>query len=347
MRLQSGVSRPRFRICFFLAACAVSWSCHRSGPADLESVTSEVRLSKQLNDAGKIEESLTHLEAVINSPFAARSADSLPVPLPELLKVAGQDCYYLRRYNQALRYLKKAAGAIANPAIHVDTALCHLAKRDANGFAAEIALFESQNTNPVLAQQIKGLAFYAKLAGDPKVSPGAIFKAGWNLGGMNNNLGAYALTTLALERGFDPARCYYQRGVAAAGIGKTGIALFDFTKAIALKRDYQDAYFERAGVYMQADKIPEAESDLRAVLKLNPASYDSHFMLGEIYRDQRKSDQAMGEYKAAWELSGKAVEGEQGGVQLVAPPSRMFRAQRFHAMAGQRMQELGAPESAR
>jgi len=322
-------------------AISVFWSCSKSDDKESISLQKELNLSKMLNDEGKIEESLTHLETIINSSKLNNQLKDYNYSLDDFLKLAGQDCYYIRDYNKALQYFKRIKDKNTISSLHFDMALCYLVKQEPDNFIKEVSQFNQVNYNTELKKQIEFLVASVGNINDRNASAEDIFKTAWNLGtGLNNHIGCYTLTTLALEKGFDAPRCYYQRGVSASYIGKLHISIYDFSKAILLKNDYADPYYERAICYLSINMREEAANDLNTLIKINPNSFDAHFILGEIYLEQNQLDEAKKEYEIALNLSNENISKKQGKLELIEPSTRMMRAERIYSESKKRLQQL-------
>lgn len=225
--------------------------------------------------------------------------------------------------------------------MHFDVALCYLAKQEMENFLKEVTQFNKYNYNIELKKRIEKLVTFVSIINDKNASAEDIFKQAWNLGAaLNNHIACYALTTLALEKGFDAPRCYYQRGISALNRGKLPISIYDFSKAIMLKNNYEDAYYKRAMSYISIKMSQEAVNDLNTLIKINSNSFDAHFMLGEIYLQNNQLDKAKKEYKISLNLSNKDILKKRGELKIVAPSSRMLRAERIYSMSKQRLRKL-------
>jgi Tfp pilus assembly protein PilF len=52
-------------------------------------------------------------------------------------------------------------------------------------------------------------------------------------------------------------------------------------------------------VLLREGRIALAEQNLRRAIQLDPASYTPHYVLGQLYRDQGRSEEARREMSAA------------------------------------------------
>lgn len=322
-------------------ASFVFLSCSKSDDKQSSSLAEEILLAKILNDKGQIEESLTHLEKIINTSYLKKQLKSQNYSLDEFLKIAAQDCYYIRNYDKSLIYFNRIKDQNTISYIQFDMALCYLAKQETDYFLKKVTEFNKVNFDIELKKQIELLVTFVRKINDNNASAEDIFKTAWNLGAvLNNHIACYALTTLALEKGFDTPRCYYQRGVSAAYIGKLPISIYDFSKSILLKNNYEDAYYERAMSYFEVNMTQEAAYDLNSLIKIDSNYFDAHFMLGEIYLQNNQLDKAKEEYEIAYNLSYKNMLKKRGELDIVSPDSRMLRAEKIYAKSKQRLQEL-------
>ncbi|MGD8372790.1 MAG: tetratricopeptide repeat protein, partial [Syntrophobacterales bacterium] len=71
-------------------------------------------------------------------------------------------------------------------------------------------------------------------------------------------------------------------------------AIFDFTRAIEINPRYAEAYFNRAGAYVEKDQYDQAISDLTRVIELDPED-------PEAYNNRAVAYYYQGEYDKAWE----------------------------------------------
>jgi tetratricopeptide (TPR) repeat protein len=65
---------------------------------------------------------------------------------------------------------------------------------------------------------------------------------------------------------------YLNRGVIYEKKGNYKQAIFDYTKAIELKSDFDKAYFNRGMLYLKLGEKEKAKSDLKKVLEVSKDS---------------------------------------------------------------------------
>lgn len=89
--------------------------------------------------------------------------------------------------------------------------------------------------------------------------------------------------SVVLELDPDLPQTYNNRGVVYESLGDFGKALEDYTKAIKLKRDYADAYNNRGNLYLNMKKYHEAVADFKSLLLLDPNDEIARFSIAETY----------------------------------------------------------------
>jgi tetratricopeptide (TPR) repeat protein len=112
---------------------------------------------------------------------------------------------------------------------------------------------------------------------------GEIARHGSALAARRDFVPALALLSKAIELKPDDPEFYYQRANAYWANNQTDLALADFDHVIALKQDYLPAYLPRAEIKLSRHDEPGALADLESVDKLASAQADLRLTLAQIY----------------------------------------------------------------
>jgi len=87
------------------------------------------------------------------------------------------------------------------------------------------------------------------------------------------------------------AETYYNRGLAHSKKGELELAIADYTKAIALKPDYADAYYRRSKVWLHLGEEEKAKSDMKTASSIG---INSTTALDETLRNYKRAWKALG-----------------------------------------------------
>ena len=87
------------------------------------------------------------------------------------------------------------------------------------------------------------------------------------------------------------------RGACYAGLGKLDLAIKSYHKAIELKPDYSDAFYNLGNVLRQDKKIEEAISSFNNALAIEPNYIAAQFNLGVSLQELGELDDAADEYE--------------------------------------------------
>ncbi|MHC4625061.1 MAG: tetratricopeptide repeat protein [Planctomycetota bacterium] len=118
------------------------------------------------------------------------------------------------------------------------------------------------------------------------------------------------------------AELYYGVGDSLYKRGRVEEAIEAYSRAVALRGDYVEAYHNMALLLVQQSKIPEAITNFNTALKLDPENSDVHKDLGMALSLQGQSDKAIGHYRKAIELdAGNAKAHSYLGLALAAQGS--------------------------
>src|SRR5262249_37692238 len=97
-----------------------------------------------------------------------------------------------------------------------------------------------------------------------------LVQQGKNLSDSGEFEAAWAVYSKAIELRPDDADTYYNRGVACYYKGDHDRAIADFSKAIELKPDYAGAYYNRGVVYNDKGNTDRAIDDFNKAIELSP-----------------------------------------------------------------------------
>ena len=91
----------------------------------------------------------------------------------------------------------------------------------------------------------------------------------------------------------------YSRGVEAEHAGRHDQAIADFTKAIAAKPDFAEAYESRAVAEDQKGHYDRAIADYTRAIALGLTTAETYFNRGAAYEHHRFYQKALADYRAA------------------------------------------------
>jgi len=69
-----------------------------------------------------------------------------------------------------------------------------------------------------------------------------------------------------------------------------------YSKAISVKDDFSDAYFNRACIYMELDKFNEANGDLDKVIAIDDSHIDALINRGAAFHKINQLEKALDDY---------------------------------------------------
>ena len=87
------------------------------------------------------------------------------------------------------------------------------------------------------------------------------------------------------------AETYYNRGLVHSEKGKLELAIAAYTKAIELKPDYAEAYYNRGGAFLRLGEREKAKSDIATARKMGLSIISA-------------SDKIKQNYDRAWKILG-------------------------------------------
>ncbi len=109
-------------------------------------------------------------------------------------------------------------------------------------------------------------------------------------------------------------KAYNTLGVIYWTLGRYDLAEAQFKKAISLKPDYKIAYLNLARIYIEnaitqykelyklSPKDKAIKEEYKRALQVNKKSATNHFLLGQLYQEEGKTDLAISEYRLAASL---------------------------------------------
>ena len=101
----------------------------------------------------------------------------------------------------------------------------------------------------------------------------------------------------------DDAEAYFDRGLVYNRIGSHSKAIADFSEAIRLNGDYKDAYIQRGTVYGHLGQYAKAIADYSAVIRLEPNKDIYMVDRGRAYESLGEHDKAIADYSEAIRLN--------------------------------------------
>jgi len=102
--------------------------------------------------------------------------------------------------------------------------------------------------------------------------------------------------TKAVELKPDEPEYYFERAKAYWGNGQTDLAIADFDRAIELKSDFLPAYLLRAELHLQKKDKSAAMADQATVDRLAAPQADLRFVLAELYGREEEYAQVIAQY---------------------------------------------------
>jgi protein O-mannosyl-transferase len=122
----------------------------------------------------------------------------------------------------------------------------------------------------------------------------------YNVHGANDKAINDYTKAIELEQNYDDA--YYNRGVTYGNQKLFDKAINDYTKVIEFKPDYAEAYNNRGSIYEAQGLYDKAMIDYSKAIELNPDFAKAYYNRGVVYDDQKLFDKAINDYTKAIEL---------------------------------------------
>ncbi len=96
---------------------------------------------------------------------------------------------------------------------------------------------------------------------------------------------------------------YNNRGLTYVEEKKYNEAISDFSKAVDLKPDYDEAWFNRGLCYVQENRAGEALADFKRSIELKPEDPETYYNCGVLLMNQEKNDEAITYFDKAISLN--------------------------------------------
>lgn len=100
------------------------------------------------------------------------------------------------------------------------------------------------------------------------------------------------------KEGLRKSQGFYQEGVASLP-GDRQKAFVSFQKSVQLNPDNKEARYALGHVYALQNKLPLAEEQFRAAIKIDESYSEAHTYLGQVLANQDRWDEAIASYKLA------------------------------------------------
>ena len=94
----------------------------------------------------------------------------------------------------------------------------------------------------------------------------------------------------------------YSKGCEYSKNGNYDQAISEYTKAIEINPNYEQAYGNRGGSYANHGNLPKAISDYTKAIELNPKDVMNYYNRGTVYKDQGDLAQAASDFTKAIEI---------------------------------------------
>jgi tetratricopeptide (TPR) repeat protein len=96
---------------------------------------------------------------------------------------------------------------------------------------------------------------------------------------------------------------YYDRGNGYRNKGLNDQAIADYTEAITLNPNYDNAYDNRGIVYRDKGLYDQAIADYMQAIALKPDKANAYYNRGGAYEEKGQRDQAIADYRMALKLA--------------------------------------------
>ena len=114
---------------------------------------------------------------------------------------------------------------------------------------------------------------------------------------------AIELYTRAIAEKKDFWEAYYNRGIRYRKKGDYDQAIKDYDRAIELNPQLAAAYYNRGNAYYDKGNYAQAIKDYNKAIELNPQNAEAYYNRGNAYRKKGDYDQAIKDYDKAIELN--------------------------------------------
>ncbi len=117
-----------------------------------------------------------------------------------------------------------------------------------------------------------------------------------------------ALWTRTLQRNPEAWLARVDLGQDLFQAGRLEEAIGQYDRALAIRSDLPEAYYNRGSIFLRLGRLPEAIRDLEAALRLQPASPDALTNLGNAFARSGRFAQAIGCYERALRIEPGATD---------------------------------------
>jgi Tfp pilus assembly protein PilF len=100
------------------------------------------------------------------------------------------------------------------------------------------------------------------------------------------------------EEAMKQSQGYYQEGVASLNSDRQK-AFVSFQKSVQLNPNNKDARYALGHIFAIQGKLPQAEEQFRAAIKIDEAFSEAHTYLGQVLASQNRWDEAIASYRLA------------------------------------------------
>lgn len=114
----------------------------------------------------------------------------------------------------------------------------------------------------------------------------------------------------------DAPQIYNNRGLAYFNTDQDEQAEADYTKAIELKSDYAIAYVNRALLHQRHEQNDQAVADYTKALELNPQLAEAYVGRGQVYAEIGQTDKALADFGEAIRLNSKLAAAYNGRADI-------------------------------
>ena len=121
----------------------------------------------------------------------------------------------------------------------------------------------------------------------------------------------------ALKLKPDYAEAYYNMGVALKGKGDLKEAINSYKKALKIKPDYAEAYYNMGNMLRDNGDLEEAINSYKKALKVKPDHAEAYNNIGIALEDNGNLEEAINSYKKALEIKPDYSEAKENLISLL------------------------------
>ncbi len=167
---------------------------------------------------------------------------------------------------------------------------------------AQAIFFQQQGKRKEAIEKWRAVAHVAEES-DNEFAARAWFSVGYLLGNSKDSISAY---DRAISLKPDYADAYYDRGVAKGELGHYEDAIANFDEAIRLKPDYADAYYDRGVAKGELGQHEDAIADFDEAIRLKPDYAEAYIHKGVAKGELDLIDEARQDFGNARDLAREA-----------------------------------------